>query len=338
VTLHVDVTEIMVSLRCCREPTMAIRDNEHEDTEQEKREEAEVAAAVAKCKVLNNYFDRRTAAWDYYLASRQGIGALAVGDSAGQMSLDFRDKSTQVAAAEEMAADFPTTNAQFVLHTCSNCESLCQDFLRACIEHDETLTRKHPLSKVKFSLTELKSMTDKDRVSALADAVMDELGAPNRIGVEKFHEVFSFVGFSFPIKKDWRNPLRELHAVRNVLLHRGGIIDQRFLSLCPWVSVEPGTVLRVTSFALSGYVSAVDGYMSRFKRSVVDRLQPTMKLIERSIETNERQIAQIEQQKELERAREADLARRIRETEGSVAERRRKKQTARKARSRKPAH
>jgi hypothetical protein len=36
---------------------MAIRDNEHEDTEQEKREEAEVAAAVAKCKVLNNYFD-----------------------------------------------------------------------------------------------------------------------------------------------------------------------------------------------------------------------------------------------------------------------------------------
>jgi chromosome segregation ATPase len=97
-------------------------------------------------------------------------------------------------------------------------------------------------------------------------------------------------------------------------------------------------VLRVTSFALSGYVSAVDGYMSRFKRSVVDRLQPTMKLIERSIETNERQIAQIEQQKELERAREADLARRIRETEGRVAERRRKKQTARKARSRKPAH
>jgi hypothetical protein len=77
---------------------MVIQNKEHEDADQEKREEADVAAAVAKCKVLNDYFDRRTAAWDYYLASREGLSALAAG-SASQMPLDFRDKPMDVALA-----------------------------------------------------------------------------------------------------------------------------------------------------------------------------------------------------------------------------------------------
>jgi hypothetical protein len=86
-------------------------------------------------------------------------------------SLDYE---LRVLQAYEVLNDFPTSNAYLRLQTCSNCETLCDEFLRVCLKYDDTLPHKKPLSAVNFSIQEHETMTDDERIDTLADRLLDE--------------------------------------------------------------------------------------------------------------------------------------------------------------------
>ena len=52
----------------------------------------------------------------------------------------------------------------------------------------------------------------------------------------------------------------ELSAVRNVIAHRLGIADRRFLEACPWFNVELGDEVVVDGSKYSQYRAAVNAY------------------------------------------------------------------------------
>lgn len=297
-----------------------------EPKDEETKQQAEM---VAKVRVLTTYMDRRTAAMDFYLASKRGMVAVASRSPGGQATLDLRTKSIAVVAAEEIDADFPTLNAQLLVQTCSNAETLCHDFLRACLRHDHTLIHKEPFStKVKFTMPELLSMTEDERADALAASYLEQQGIPKRNGVERFHEVFSFVGFNFSIEKEWRTPLRELYAIRNLILHHNGTVDRQFLKLCPWRKEESGSTLRVSSKSLAGYLYAMRCYTDSFQRIVLDRIKPQLDKWLRESEEQERRAREEIQSREemnarLQEQREAAQAR-LREQRAASRKRRRK--------------
>lgn len=252
------------------------------------------------------YLDRDRAAMDFYITCKQGITAVDSGSPGGQLFLDFKERGLSSVAADEISAEFATLNAHLLVRTCSNLEALCYDFLRVCIRSDESLIRKDPLSKVKFTMPELLSMTDSERADVLATKVMEEFGTANKIGVEKFHDVFTFVGYSFSVADAWRKPLREMYATRNLILHRSGVVDRKFLTLCPWLKteLELDATLQVSSSRLACYLYATDDYFRAFRSLILKRDLP---LIQEDIEENKRKLEELREEQRLAAERKADL-------------------------------
>lgn len=67
-----------------------------------------------------------------------------------------------------------------------------------------------------------------------------------------------------------KRSLIELEYVRNVLLHRRGIADSRFIEGCPWTTVKIGTIITPDEADVEKYTTAVLNYaellLGRIKR------------------------------------------------------------------------
>lgn len=57
--------------------------------------------------------------------------------------------------------------------------------------------------------------------------------------------------------------------VRNVLLHRGGVVDEWLVSKCPWLDLKPGEELIVDDKKLEKFVDAAHLFAVAFSRAVV---------------------------------------------------------------------
>lgn len=70
----------------------------------------------------------------------------------------------------------------------------------------------------------------------------------------------SVFGLSGQVEASVKRNLFELESARNVLLHRRGIIDHRFVQACPWVKAESGAKLVIGREQFERYSGAVFDY------------------------------------------------------------------------------
>jgi hypothetical protein len=64
----------------------------------------------------------------------------------------------------------------------------------------------------------------------------------------------------------------ELWATRNLITHRSGIVDRRFVLLCPWLGSKVGETLKVTPQAYKSYFTFANYWMGEILvRDVVRR-------------------------------------------------------------------
>lgn len=161
--------------------------------------------------------------------------------------------------------------------------------MAASIRHDSELIRKPPLARVKVSIPEVLSLSEDERADLLATQLLDELGGPQKLGIDKFHDSFEFVGMKFSIKREWRQPLREMYAVRNVILHRAGIADRRLLSACPWLSYSLSEPIKVTPARVGTYLEACRAYVNALATAAYDQFQPIVEDAKERTEKHRRQ-------------------------------------------------
>jgi hypothetical protein len=201
----------------------------------------------------------------FHVTARRAFDSIAHGYWGGQGTLDLDETPSRAVALQETESGYSTLNAHVLFQMCAALEALCIDFVRVCIEQDPRLQAKGCLAKVKFSVPDFISMSEADRAAALTVKLLEDLGAPHKLGVDKFHDAFDFVGFGFPVEDDWRRQLREMYAVRNVLLHRGGVADKRFTDTCPWLEAKQGDPVTVSSEQLTAFMQATAEYVLAFR-------------------------------------------------------------------------
>lgn len=94
----------------------------------------------------------------------------------------------------------------------------------------------------------------------LAELLEREVGAPLKVGVDRFEELLKCIGLSGSVPDGVGRTIFEMGQVRNVLVHRGGIVDRRFVSACPWLGLNPGDKVSVDRESLSRFASAALDY------------------------------------------------------------------------------
>lgn len=270
---------------------------EDSDEELEKR----VRRHMTKTRLVLSFFTKSEAATAFHLAASRGLVGVASQELLGQLELPIEKTSLEASAQAEVDSGFHSLSAYVLLSICAALETLAHDFLKICIRDDPSLLKKEIASKLKLAMTDLLTLGEDEKADLLATKILDEMAAPHKLGIERFHDVYEAVGFSFPVREEWRRPIREMYGVRNVILHRGGTVDRRLLTQCPWVAWELGSTVKLTSTDLIRYTGASSAYVRGLMSVLLDRIMPDITEAERRVEFQRRDKEQREQEWERQR-------------------------------------
>lgn len=144
-------------------------------------------------------------------------------------------------------------------------EALVEDLFVLRLQLEKSLLEEDRLAKIKFSLAEVRALSEDERLRLLAARIdRGSKGAPG-----SFEELLGIVGLSGAVDQRVGRTLRELEQVRNVVVHRNGIADARLMAARFELEVGLGEEVRVTARLAHRYYLAVNAYAT----TILDRLR-----------------------------------------------------------------
>lgn len=146
-------------------------------------------------------------------------------------------------------------------------ETSIRDFAVRWIQHRPDARRTSAIARIKVEFGEYDALDEEGRIRYLVGILERDTGASLKPGVGRFGAILKPFGICPKCTADQRRILFELAAIRNVIVHRAGCADARFVELCPSLGYEVGNSVRVTSDAFSSYVSVTSEYVAQIVES-----------------------------------------------------------------------
>jgi len=164
-------------------------------------------------------------------------------------------------AQREVDSGFPLLHAQATVSLWSSLECLVCGFLADWLANKPDALNLEPVRKTRISLGEYEAMAPDQRRHYIIELLEREVHAPFRQGVDRFEALLGVFGLSGPVDDDTKRDLFELSSVRNVLVHRRGIADTRFVKACPWLDLKPGDTVAVSHDNFHRYMGSTTRYI-----------------------------------------------------------------------------
>lgn len=186
----------------------------------------------------------------------------------GRLSRALRHSSERIAEAEafeanakaEIEADHPVLHSAGTVLIWGALEASFRDFASRWLERHPECRRSPLLKNLKVRLVEYDSLEGEERMRYILGIIEREVGATLKPGVGRFECVLEVLGIAPRLNADERKSLSELAAVRNVIVHRASVADQRLLDLCPWLPWRVGEPVKVSKTLFLSYVDAASHY------------------------------------------------------------------------------
>lgn len=171
-----------------------------------------------------------------------------------------RAQEAEDLAAREVASDMPLIHSSAAVLIWGALEAAFRDFLVRWLATYPSARLVPEFSNIRVRLTEYESFSGEDKMRYLVGILERELAAALKPGVGRFECLLKPFGIHPNITPEQRRDISELAAVRNVIVHRAGIADTRFLELCPWLNQKLETPVVVGRETFLRYVDATSKY------------------------------------------------------------------------------
>ena len=135
---------------------------------------------------------------------------------------------------------------------------ILQHFLDRKVEADSPL-----LAGLKVPLTEYIVADDNEKAAIALRELKQSIRTRQLFGVSRIEALVEAVGLSGSLDSDIRKTIFECHQVRNVVVHRGGIADARFIKACPWFGAQVGSPLPFSLNFYGLHVNAIGYYINK---------------------------------------------------------------------------
>ena len=135
-------------------------------------------------------------------------------------------------------------------------ESATRDFLVAWLVKYPEARQVEGIAKLRVKVGEYESFNSEDRMRYLVGLLEREYGAALRPGISRFTKLLHLFGIVPELDNEVRKCLMEMSAVRNVIVHRASIVDQRFIDLCAWTNWKVGDKVQIADAQLQNYLDA----------------------------------------------------------------------------------
>lgn len=171
-------------------------------------------------------------------------------------------------AKTEIESGFATLHGINVVLLWGALESTIRDFLVVWLTKYPEARQITEIAKLKVRIGDYDILDFEDRMRYVLGLLERENGSALRPGIARFTQLLHFVGIVPKIDDKTKNTLLEMASVRNVIVHRAGIVDQRFLDLCPSSGWPLGGEIGVTSKQLNDYVSSIADFVESIVNAV----------------------------------------------------------------------
>jgi len=133
------------------------------------------------------------------------------------------------------------------------------------------LTRKQCLQGaairgIQGPLVDFAVASESDRVYILSERLKETVKSRLGKGDGRFESLLDPLGMGGPVPDSIRRMLMEHSQVRNVLVHKNGIADAKFLEHCPWLGARLGMQIQVSGVRFAAYTATNHWYMLELSR------------------------------------------------------------------------
>jgi hypothetical protein len=170
-----------------------------------------------------------------------------------QRSLSQAEDRARFAASQKKAG-FPVLYSHAVVAIWSAIETFSEDLVVYSLLYDKNYLQKDVFRKIRILFVEYESLEKEDRMRYIVSELGRQSSAELKQGINRFEPLLDSVSLNGTISEEMRKACYELWAVRNLIVHRSGIVDRRFVQLCPWLRTKVGRKFRVTLQAYASYV------------------------------------------------------------------------------------
>jgi hypothetical protein len=112
-------------------------------------------------------------------------------------------------------------------------EAMIDDAALECIQSPDRCTEPKLLAGLKGPLFEFLQSSNDERSEFLVGQLKQEVRASMQKGIGRFEAILAPLGLGGAVPDAVRRTIFELSEVRNVIVHRRGFADKRFVSGCP---------------------------------------------------------------------------------------------------------
>jgi hypothetical protein len=189
---------------------------------------------------------------------------LEIGDFYEDKESERVDEATRQASALaqlEVDEGFPTLHRQVALSLWSSLEWLISDLLANWLANAPNALSIENVRKVKVSIADYENFSGMDKYYYLLSEIERDTKSALKQGVGRFEATLQVFGLAGSVPEAIKKDLFEFGNVRNVLVHRNGVADARFVNACPWVALSTGQAVIVDEARLTRYIHAVMEYV-----------------------------------------------------------------------------
>jgi hypothetical protein len=175
-------------------------------------------------------------------------------------------------ARNEIENEDPLLNAQTLVSLNSALDAMVEEFTPAMRDIGVRGMAEQLMTRAEEQVPEAKDELTPERRETLAEVLRElfnEHAAPEIEGLRgsgagRYERVLGAVGLAAPedrpIPDDLDEALAELGALRDVLVHRAGRVDQRALQQAPWLPYRDGELVRISRTDYRKYSAAIRCY------------------------------------------------------------------------------
>lgn len=170
---------------------------------------------------------------------------------------------TEVRSSQIVGNDYAEVNTHILTAVWAGLESFVEDFCHAALVMDRSLLQSGKLTKVKLT-PEVLLLSEREQVEAILGQAFNNVSADMQPGVGKFLAQLECVDLDDAVKikttEALRNRVLYAQQFRNVILHRGGVVDKRFVERCGAFMYAVGDPVHVSTQSLREWFSGIVVY------------------------------------------------------------------------------
>ena len=164
-------------------------------------------------------------------------------------------------ATRERESDYQTLLYTGLLLHWASLETFTEDVMLGAVRADPGCLSTADLTKVKLSIADMLVVDELERTHLVVRALERHVGADLRSGVTRFEPLLSLIGLAGATRHGVAPNIYEAQKIRNLIAHRRGRVDARFVADCPRVNAVIGQQLRIPEADYFGYFRSIIDYV-----------------------------------------------------------------------------